>query len=121
MNLQNNISTRIVRLRIPVPLKNHELHLKNAVYFPSLIITRSKEIKIYLCQLLCNKKTSKYYKTFTTCRVFTEKVIFELIVETYKQSINDIYGGDQKIHDNLFLTSFTFDSDTNCVYPECYS
>ena len=58
-----------------------------------------------------------YYKEYQSADGFTVCEIFDLCVKTYWAMIKNICDNDITYIDYLSLTSFVFDTDTNCVYP----
>ena len=81
-------------------------------------VTDASKIKVYLDPRRCHSKESKkYHKEYTSKKGFNVYQIFELIVKTYWDAVDDIYDGDEDHISNLALHTFTFDSTTNSVYP----
>lgn len=85
-------------------------------------VTYSNKIKIYLDQNRCHTAAVKHYhKIYISNGGFTMGKIFNLIFDTYKSSIDDIYEHNEEVNSDLALISFEFDGTTNSVYPNCDS
>lgn len=83
------------------------------------MVTSAKEIKIYLDQGRCSTDEEKaYHQIYISNKGFTAYKIFDLIVKTFWKSVDDIYGGDSDHICDLALTKFTYNEETQSVYPD---
>lgn len=88
-----------------VPLEDQD-----SVYVP-------QTIKVYLDQDRVSKKEQSYWCTYTTEGRFNGLKVCQLIAKTFKKASERYANGDSAYYDNLSLTDFDFDPETNSIYP----
>lgn len=76
---------------------------------------------MYLDPMRCNTLEERnYHKIFRSKRGFKIGTIFYMIMETYREAIDDLHDGDESSIESLGFSSFYFDAETNSVYPATY-
>jgi hypothetical protein len=82
-----------------------------------LKVTESYEIKVFLDHTKDSPDASYkiYHRYYTSAQGFTMGKIFWLINETFIKYTDT--NQDPNMFNGTFIESFTFDPETNCVYP----